>query len=118
MTAPSAPGEVTGLASVLAYASGMTAAYAAAAAEAERFAAGLSTYGVDGAAVAAAGRAQELTVQAGTAWAEASTALERQGTVRDGYAAVPDAGSRNFLTDAPPASSPAGPATAGALRTE
>lgn len=111
--ASGAPGEVTGLASAQAYAGDMAQAYATAVSGAASFAAGLGGYGVDGPAVAAAARAQELTAQAGAAWAEASGALDRQGAVRDAYATAPETGSKAFVTGA---SSPADPAAMSTSR--
>ena len=85
MTTPQAqPGpEMTGLASAQTYAAAMAAAYAGTATGTEAFAAGLSGHGVDGPAVAAVNRAQELTPQAGAAWSAASAALDQQTIVKE-----------------------------------
>lgn len=104
MTTPGAglaggPSEITGLASARAYAAGMREAFSSAACGAEAFAARLDGHGVHGPAVAAVGRAQELTLQAGAAWAQASGALDRQTVVTEAYAVAPEAGSKRFLTE-------------------
>ena len=104
------PAEVTGLGSARAYAAGMHQAYVSAAAGAETFAAGLGSGGVaDGAAAQAVARAQDLTVQASTAWAQASGALDRQTVVKEAYAVAPEAGGKQFLTDGADADSAATP---------
>ncbi|MEN3309852.1 MAG: hypothetical protein V7603_6054 [Micromonosporaceae bacterium] len=92
-------GEVTGLATAQTYAAGMNNACTSAAADAETFAAVLAGQGVVGAAAAALGRAQELTAAAGAAWADVGAALDRQQVVKEAYAAVPVAGSKQFVTD-------------------
>lgn len=91
--------EVTGLGSAQAYAAGMQEAYTIAAARAETFASGLDGYGVCGPAVAAVTRAQDLTRQASEAWTTVGSALGDQHVVRDAYAAAPEAGGKQFLTD-------------------
>lgn len=85
----------------------MRDAYAAIMTQVEQFAAGLSGQGVHGLAVDAVARAQQLTAEAGAAWAEASTALERQNVVREAYVSAPEAGSKAFVTDAAGSSPPA-----------
>jgi hypothetical protein len=92
--------EVTGLVTAQRYAADMSRAYAQVADQAARFTTGLGERGVDGPAVAAVARAQELTRAAGDAWTAAHGALERQTTVREAYTATPDAGGKAFLTDA------------------
>jgi hypothetical protein len=77
----------------------MCVALTGAAARAEEFAAGLAGHGVHGEAVEAASRARDLTIQASTAWAAATDALERQSVVREAYLSAPDAGGKTFVTD-------------------
>ena len=100
-TGPSGtPGEVTGLESAKAYAAGMHDAYAIAASRTETFAAQLGSGGVlGGPAVQAVARAQDLTGQASTAWAQASGALDQQTVVKEAYTVAPEAGDKQFLTD-------------------
>lgn len=105
--ATSPPAEVTGLRSAQVYAAGMTDAYAGIVTQTEQFAAGLSSQGVHGPAVAAVTRAQELTATAGAAWAEASAALDRQNVVKEAYMSAPEAGSKAFVTDTAGSSTPA-----------
>ena len=109
---PAGSPEISGLASAQAYASGMNEAYTIAATGAETFAAGLDGHGVDGPAVAAVDRAHELTAQAGAAWAEASTALARQTIVKEAYMSAPNAGDKQFVTDAAAVGADASPAAA------
>lgn len=89
--------EVTGLGTAQHYASAMRDALAEAVPQVGAFVTSLTGQGValDAQAVAAARRAQELTVAAETAWAQASAALDRQSIVREAYAAVPDAGTKH-----------------------
>jgi hypothetical protein len=96
------PPEVTGLGTAQHYASAMHGALAEAVPQVGAFVDSLTGNGValDAQAVAAASRAQELTVAAEAAWARATAALGRQTTVREAYAAVPDAGTKQFVTDA------------------
>lgn len=72
----------------------MSQAYAGIVTQANQFAAGLSGQGVHGPAVQAVVQAQQLTASAGTAWAEASSALDRQTLVREAYVSTPSAGSK------------------------
>jgi len=53
---------------------------------------------VSGEAVTAALRAQECTTSAVAAWAAVNTALDRQTVVRDAYGALPEAGTKNWIT--------------------
>lgn len=92
-------GEVTGLATAQTYAAGMNNACASAAVDAETFAAVLAGQGVVGPAAAALARAQELSAAAGAAWADVGAALDRQTVVKEAYAAVPEAGTKQFVTD-------------------
>lgn len=91
--------EVTGLVTAQRYAAGMSSAYAQVADQTAQFVAGLGGPGVEGPAVAAVHRAQELTQAAGAAWAEANTALGRQTVVKEAYSSAPDAGGKAFMTD-------------------
>jgi hypothetical protein len=97
--AEAGPPEVTGLVTAQQYAAGMSSAYAQVADQTAQFVAGLGGHGVDGPAVAAVHRAQELTQAAGAAWAEANTALGHQTVVKEAYMSAPDAGGKAFVTD-------------------
>ena len=103
MTTPGAggngPPEVTGLGSAREYATGMVQAFTRAATGTQTFAAGLDGHGVDGHAVAAVARAQELTSAAASAWQQTSGALDKQTVVQEAYAVTPEAGDKHFLTD-------------------
>ncbi|MEN3308966.1 MAG: hypothetical protein V7603_5168 [Micromonosporaceae bacterium] len=92
-----APGEVTGLVSAQQYAAAMSEAMASQTQTTEQFVASLNTAGVNGEAVAAAQRAQELSTQASAAWTAAAAALHRQDMVRQAYALAPDAGGKRFV---------------------
>ena len=121
MNPPGSPGpglpEVTGLVTAHSYAGGMSAALAAAAPDIDAFVASLTGHGVtvNAAAITAAEHAKHTTLAASAAWAEADAALQRQGVVREAYTAVPDAGTKAFVTDQAPAqhSAPPEPVTAG-----
>ncbi|MEV4212628.1 hypothetical protein [Micromonospora sp. NPDC049662] len=93
------PGEVTGLTTAQAYAAEMSTAMGNQVPLTEGFVASLQSAGVSGEAVSAAVRAQELSALASAAWAEANTALAQQNVVKEAYAAVPEAGSREFVTN-------------------
>ena len=112
MTKPGAggngPPEVTGLGSAREYAAGMVQAFTRAATGTQTFAAGLGGHGVDGPAVTAVARAQELTSAAAAAWEQASGALDQQTVVQEAYAVTPEAGDKQFLTDG--TNGPGGPA--------
>jgi hypothetical protein len=101
--ATTVPSEVTGLVTAQTYAAAMTRAYTDIAEQTAQFAAGLGSQGVDGPAVAAVTRAQDATAAAGAAWAQATTALHRQTTVREAYTATPEAGGKAFITSTEPA---------------
>ena len=120
-TRGAAPGvvaaEVTGLASVQAYAAGMQQACTGATATAEAIAAELGAHGVHDPAVTAIGRAQDLTRRASAAWATAITALDQQTAVKEAYAGAPDAGGKQFLTEAGPGTHPARPLTDDLVKT-
>ena len=90
---------MTGLVTAQTYAAAMTRTYTDIAEQTARFAANLGDHGVAGPAVAAVTHAQEATQAAATGWAQATTALQHQTTVREAYTAVPDAGGKAFLTN-------------------
>ena len=92
------PGEVSGLLTAQQYAAQMSTAMANQVPMTESFMASLTSAEVTGDAVAAAARAHELSAAASQAWTEARTALDRQNTVREAYAAVPEAGTKGFVT--------------------
>jgi hypothetical protein len=102
--------EVTGLGTAQLYAAGMSHACAGIASLAAQFAAGLGDQDVAGPALAAVARAQELTQAAGTAWAQAAAALDRQTAVKEAYASAPEAGGKAFVTGTPRPVGPAAPA--------
>ncbi|MEV4212536.1 hypothetical protein [Micromonospora sp. NPDC049662] len=91
--------EVTGLRTAQAYASDMRDACGAVVSQADHVVAVMAGQGVGGQAVAAVARARELTEAAGTAWAHAKTALDRQDVVGEAYAVAPDAGGKDFVID-------------------
>lgn len=90
--------EVTGLASALAHAAEMRAAFEESTAGAEAYLAGLENGGVSGPALAAVQQAMEAQQQAAAAWGQAEATLSRHMGVREQYEANPDAGSREFVT--------------------
>jgi hypothetical protein len=92
------PGEVTGLLSAQAYAQGMSAALGSHAGVIEVFVAVLIGADVSGDAVSCAVRAQELTLATTRAWTAADSALSQQHVVRDAYAAAPEAGGKEWVT--------------------
>lgn len=67
--------------------------------------------------MAAVSRAQDLTLQAGGAWAQASAALDRQTVVKEAYAVAPEAGSKKFLTDEAGSAGSTGPTSPPQART-
>lgn len=91
------PSEITGLPSAQRYAQGMSIALDGQAPTIEIFVGVLRESDVSGDAVTCAVRAQELTGQASQAWRAADSALARQHTVREAYAAVPEAGTKSWL---------------------
>lgn len=91
-------GEITGLASALTYAAWMLTAFTGAQPQVEEFVASLSGHGVTGEAIAAGFLASEAQANAADAWERAYLALARQTGVAEAYAAVPGAGTREFLT--------------------
>lgn len=109
MTAPLT--EITGLITAEQFAIAMMTAHAQAESETPAFLAALRAAGVDGEAVRVATVATELQGNATQAWADAAVALSQQDQVADAYTAVPDAGSKEFLTDQAPAdpARPTGP---------
>jgi hypothetical protein len=92
--------EITGLTSAQQFAAGMAAAHAGAIAHTESFRASVTNAGVTGTAVSAADRAAAAQADAAAAWQRAHAALLEQNRIAEAYAANPDAGSREFLTDA------------------
>jgi hypothetical protein len=92
--------EITGLVTAQRFAAGMAAAHAGAIASVESFRASVTTAGVTGDAVTAADRAAEAQTTAAAAWQRAHTALLEQDPVAEAYAAAPDAGGKEFLTEA------------------
>lgn len=97
---PSPGGEVTGLVTAQRYAHGMANALTAQATTTASFIASLRAAAVSGAAITAGARAQELTTAAASAWSAAAAALATHSVVAHGYAAVPDAGPKTWLTSA------------------
>jgi hypothetical protein len=91
-------GEITGLQSAKDYAASMAGAYAAAESSLEEFTAGLEAAGVTGEAITAAAQAVDAQANAAAAWQLAHAALSKQDVVANAYAAVPGAGSREFVT--------------------
>lgn len=91
-------GEVTGLSTAQGYAAEMAKAMGDQVTLTEQFVASLSAAGVSGDSIQAAQQAQELSAQASAAWAAANAALQQQNVVKEAYNAVPDAGSREFVT--------------------
>jgi hypothetical protein len=91
-------GEVTGLVTAQQYAAGMAQAMADQVPATEQFVASLTANEVSGDAVAAAAHAQELSLAASQAWQAATDALHRQDVVKEAYGAVPEAGTKEFVT--------------------
>jgi hypothetical protein len=91
-------GEVTGLQSAKEYAASMAAGFAAAAPQVEEFTDSLTGFGVSGEAIAAGMLAGEAQANAADAWHLTHAALARQDQITEAYAAVPGAGTREFLT--------------------
>jgi hypothetical protein len=65
----------------------------------ETFVGTLRAVDVSGAAVTAALRAQELTTAAAVAWVRVHDALNQQTIVREAYGAVPESGTKRWLTN-------------------
>lgn len=95
---PNTMPEITGLATSISYAEGMSKSHETAMTDAELFQAGLSDNGVSGKAIDLATEVMELERQVSEKWGELAAEMAEQDKVREAYDATPGAGSREFVT--------------------